>query len=129
MNSLSIWVFWFVQLTEAVKLVSLQTYDRKYLSLKPQTQAFFQSLPKSKNSYQTQAAIQNLDRAANLKRLSQMISLKHLKNFLYLKYDKTAKLHILTNIFLYGEISSMKNRQKSINDFLIPLMVKLSIQW
>ena len=56
MISLSISVFGFVQLPEAVKVVSLQL-----------TNAFSQLLTANKNRFQPLAALQNLDPAANRK--------------------------------------------------------------
>ena len=109
----------------------LQQYDRKYLSLKRQTQAFSQPLTANKNSCQPQAALQVSTKLQAANPIHDpLITNDKFKTFkkLLLKYDKTAKLHILTNIILYGEISLVKNKQKSMNNFLIPLMVTLSIQ-
>ena len=58
---------WF-QLTIAVKFVSLQPYDRKYLSLKTaNTRIFPYRKPQIKNYYQPLAALQNLEPTANRK--------------------------------------------------------------
>ena len=51
----------------AVKLVSLQPYGRKYLLLKSQTYALFQSFTAYNYSCQALAALQNLDPAENCK--------------------------------------------------------------